>query len=205
MAAKKQAKKTAPARTAAPGRARGAAATGAARSPAPRAARPSARSPAGAAAAPAPAAGERAPRFELVEPGGARVGSATLAGQPYVLYFYPRDHTSGCTREAQGFRDAAREFAALGLRVIGVSPDSPASHARFRDQHDLGFTLLSDPDRAVARAFGAFGPKRSRGRETMGIIRSTFLVDGAGKIRRAWRGVRVDGHVAEVLAAAREL
>jgi len=203
MAAKKTAKKIAPARMAAPGRARGVGATGAARSSTSRRVRPPATGSAGAA--PRPAAGERAPRFVLVAPDGERVDSAMLAGQAYVLYFYPRDHTSGCTREAKDFRDAAREFARQGLRVIGVSPDSPASHARFRQQHDLGFTLLSDPDRSVARAFGAFGPKRALGRETLGIIRSTFLIDGAGRIRRAWRGVRVEGHVAEVLAAAREL
>jgi len=159
----------------------------------------------GSEPSPVAAVGSRAPRFTLVDDRGERLSSAALAGQAYVLYFCPRDNTSGCTREAQGFRDAAREFAALGVRVIGVSPDPTASHARFRDQHGLGFTLLSDPERSVARAFGAYGPKRSMGRETVGIVRSTFLIDGAGRIRRAWRGVRVDGHVAEVLAAAREL
>ncbi len=151
------------------------------------------------------AVGSRAPRFSLIDDRGERLDSAALAGQAYVLYFYPRDNTPGCTREAQGFRDAARDLAALGVRVIGVSPDPTASHARFRDQHGLDFALLSDPERSVARSFGVFGPKRMMGRETIGIVRSTFLIDGGGRIRRAWRGVRVDGHVAEVLAAAREL
>jgi peroxiredoxin Q/BCP len=151
------------------------------------------------------AEGDRAPAFALPDQDGAEVSTKSLAGTAYVLYFYPRDNTPGCTREAQGFRDAAAAFTALGVRVIGVSPDSAASHGKFRRDHELQFTLLTDPERSVARAFGAYGPKRAMGRETVGIIRSTFLVDAAGKVRRAWRGVRVDGHVAEVLGAAREL
>lgn len=149
--------------------------------------------------------GDAVPPFSLVDQAGRTVTSAGLLGNAYVLYFYPRDNTPGCTREAQGFRDTGAELAAAGVRVLGVSPDSAASHARFSAQHGLDFTLLSDPDRSVAQAFGAYGPKRVMGRETVGILRSTFLVDAAGAIHRLWRGVRVEGHVAEVLAAAREL
>ena len=170
----------------------------------PKAPRPAGR-PDGVSPAAVPVAGDPAPEFRLMDQDETAVTSASLAGQPYVIYFYPKDNTSGCTKEAQGFRDEAAAFAELGVRVIGVSPDSAKSHRGFRDKHGLQFSLLADPDRVLAKAYGAYGPKRFMGREGMGIIRSTFLVDAEGRVRRTWRGVRVDGHVAEVLDAVRAL
>ena len=164
------------------------------------------RSARGAAAAASTAAlreGDLAPSFALPDQTGSSVTSASLAGQPYVLYFYPKDGTPGCTVEACGFRDAFAEFN--GVRVLGVSPDSVARHQKFTNEYDLPFTLLSDSERELASAYGVWALKKLYGRETMGIVRSTFLVDGDGVIRRAWRGVRVNGHVPEVQAAAAQL
>jgi thioredoxin-dependent peroxiredoxin len=160
-----------------------------------------ARAAAKASAAVPIAEGSRAPAFTLPGEGGKAFASAELAGKPYVLYFYPKDDTTGCTKEACDFRDAFAKFGARGVRVVGVSPDSPESHARFRGKYGLPFTLLSDPDRTLARAYGVWVKKQNYGREYMGILRSTFLVDGTGVLRRAWRGVRVPGHVDAVLAA----
>jgi peroxiredoxin Q/BCP len=148
--------------------------------------------------------GSRAPAFKLKDQSGKEVSSATLAGSPYVLYFYPKDDTTGCTKEACGFRDSQRAFGRVA-RVLGVSPDSEASHARFAQKYGLPFTLLSDPDKTLANAYGVWVKKQNYGREYMGISRSTFLVDAQGVIRKAWRGVRVDGHVELVLAAAKAL
>jgi peroxiredoxin Q/BCP len=150
-------------------------------------------------------AGDRAPSFELPDQDGATLSSASLAGQPYVLYFYPKDDTPGCTTEACGFRDAFPELDGAGVRVLGVSPDSIASHQRFVGKYGLPFTLLSDSSRELASAYGVWALKKNYGREFMGIVRSTFLVDGAGVVRKVWRGVRVNGHVPEVRAAAAEL
>jgi thioredoxin-dependent peroxiredoxin len=144
-------------------------------------------------------AGSVAPSFQLKDQTGTVVSSASLKGKPYVLYFYPKDDTTGCTREACGFRDAHPAFGKHGARVIGVSPDSEASHAKFAGKYGLPFTLLSDPDKVLAKAYGAWGPKKNYGREYMGIIRSTFVVDAAGKVKRAYYGVKVDGHVDSVL------
>jgi peroxiredoxin Q/BCP len=148
------------------------------------------------------AAGDRAPVFELVDQGGESVSSASLAGQPYVLYFYPKDDTPGCTTEACGFRDAHPDFERVGVRVIGVSPDSVVSHQKFVAKYGLPFTLLSDGAQALASEYGVWALKKNYGREYMGIVRSTFLVDADGVIRKSWRGVRVNNHVAEVQAAA---
>jgi peroxiredoxin Q/BCP len=145
-------------------------------------------------------AGSLAPSFQLKDQTGKVVSSASLKGKPYVLYFYPKDDTSGCTREACGFRDAQPAFGKRGTRVIGVSPDSEASHAKFAGKYGLPFTLLSDPDKVLAKAYGAWGAKKNYGREYMGIIRSTFVVDAAGKVKRAYYGVKVDGHVDSVLS-----
>jgi thioredoxin-dependent peroxiredoxin len=145
------------------------------------------------------AAGDKAPSFELKDQSGKVVSSASLGGKPYVLYFYPKDDTTGCTREACGFRDAMPAFGKRGARIIGVSPDSEASHAKFAGKYGLPFTLLSDPDKVLAKAYGAWGMKKNYGKEYMGIIRSTFVVDGAGKVKRAYYGVKVDGHVDSVL------
>ncbi len=173
-----------------------------------------AKKPAKAAAPPAKAkaagskgaldVGSRAPAFKLKDQAGKELSSSALAGSPYVLYFYPKDDTTGCTKEACGFRDSFRSFGRLA-RVIGVSPDSEASHARFAEKYGLPFTLLADPDKTLAEAYGVWVKKQNYGREYMGIARSTFLVDEKGVIRKAWRGVRVDGHVDAVLEAAKAL
>ncbi|HVR21387.1 MAG TPA: peroxiredoxin [Polyangiaceae bacterium] len=149
--------------------------------------------------------GNRAPSFSLPDQAGRVVSSSSLAGKPYVLYFYPKDDTSGCTREACGFRDSLRGFGAKGVKIIGVSPDNEASHARFAGKYGLPFTLLADTDKSLARAYGVWAKKQNYGREYMGIVRSTFLVDKRGVVKKAWRGVRVDGHIDAVLAAAGEL
>jgi peroxiredoxin Q/BCP len=149
--------------------------------------------------------GSRAPSFSLPDQAGRIVSSSSLAGKPYVLYFYPKDDTSGCTREACGFRDSLRGFGSKGVKIIGVSPDSEASHARFAGKYGLPFTLLADTDRTLAKAYGVWAKKQNYGREYMGIVRSTFLVDKRGVVEKAWRAVRVDGHVDAVLAAAGSL
>ena len=165
--------------------------------------KPSGRISPGAPGGPGP--GDRAPTFSLPDHSGAVVTSASLAGKPYVLYFYPKDDTPGCTREACGFRDEGKTLGSLGARVLGVSPDSPASHTRFREKYGLGFPLLSDAERTLAKAYGVWVKKKNYGREYMGIERSTFLVDARGKIAKVFRNVRVDGHVAAVLEALRAL
>ena len=152
----------------------------------------------------APDVGSHAPAFKLKDQSGKEVSSASLAGSPYVLYFYPKDDTTGCTKEACGFRDSYRSFG-RAARVLGVSPDSEASHARFAQKYGLPFTLLSDPDKTLANAYGVWVKKQNYGREYMGISRSTFLVDAKGVIQKAWRSVRVDGHVDLVLDAAKAL
>jgi peroxiredoxin Q/BCP len=149
--------------------------------------------------------GSRAPSFTLNDQTGKRVSSKELAGAPYVLYFYPKDDTSGCTKQACGFRDAFKGFGKLKARVIGVSPDSEASHERFAKKYGLPFTLLADPDKVLANAYGVWVKKQNYGREYMGILRSTFVVDARGTIQKAYRGVRVDGHVPAVLEAVQGL
>ena len=152
-----------------------------------------------------PSEGSRAPSFSLPDQAGRVVSSSSLAGKPYVLYFYPKDDTSGCTREACGFRDSLRGFGTKGVKIIGVSPDNEASHARFAGKYGLPFTLLADTDKSLAKAYGVWAKKQNYGREYMGIVRSTFLVDKRGVVKKAWRGVRVDGHVDAVLDAAGSL
>ncbi|MGH7436350.1 MAG: peroxiredoxin [Polyangiaceae bacterium] len=141
------------------------------------------------------------PAFDLESDQGKRVRSADLAGKWSVVYFYPRDSTPGCTREAIGFTAAAPALKKLGAQVYGVSKDSIASHCSFRDKYSLSIPLLSDPDLRTHRAFGALGKKVMYGKEVEGTIRSTFLVAPDGSIARAWRSVKVDGHVDAVLAA----
>jgi peroxiredoxin Q/BCP len=145
--------------------------------------------------------GQRAPAFDLPSSEGGRVRLSDLAGRTVVLYFYPRDNTPGCTREACAFRDALAQIRKKGAIVLGVSPDTLASHASFRDKHHLSFPLLADTDRAIAKAYGAFGPKVAYGKKTMGMIRSTFIIDAAGIVRKVFPKVKVDGHTEEVLAA----
>lgn len=149
--------------------------------------------------------GDRVPDFALATDAGPDVSRASLKGQPFVLYFYPKDDTAGCTREAVDFSAAAAKFARLGVAVVGVSKDSLAAHEKFRAKHKLKLTLASDPDIAAATAFGVWGEKSLYGRKYMGVERATFLVDGAGRIVAAWRKVKVPGHVEAVLEAAKKL
>jgi len=150
-------------------------------------------------------AGDKAPKFRLATDGGGDVSSTALKGKPYVLYFYPKDDTSGCTKEAIGFSDAARKFAALGIPVIGISKDSTASHDKFKAKYKLKVVLGSDPEIKTAQDYGVWVEKSLYGRKYMGMERATFLVDGQGVIRNIWRKVKVDGHVEAVLAAAKAL
>ena len=149
--------------------------------------------------------GQRAPDFEMATDGGGTVSLAGLAGRKVVLYFYPKDDTPGCTREACGFRDSHPEFAGLDAEVVGVSKDSTARHDRFKAKHDLPFALAADLDGSVCEAYGTWVEKSMYGRTFMGIERATFLIDETGVIRRIWRKVRVNGHVDSVLEAARAL
>ena len=152
------------------------------------------------ASAPLPEIGAPAPDFALPADDGATYSLAALAGRRFILYFYPRDNTPGCTTEACDFRDRAAELAALGVQIFGVSGDSVASHARFRAKHQLPFPLLADVDLRVARAYGAFGEKTSYGRRTEGLIRSTFVVGPDGRIEAVHSPVKVAGHVDAVIA-----
>jgi thioredoxin-dependent peroxiredoxin len=150
--------------------------------------------------------GDKAPAFDLAtDGGGAPLKLSALKGQPVVLYFYPKDDTSGCTAEAKDFTRLAADFRKAGVEVIGVSPDSVESHAKFRKKYDLAVRLAADPDKAVAMAYGVWVEKSMYGRKYMGVERATFLIDGKGRIARSWRKVKVPGHAEEVLAAAREL
>lgn len=149
--------------------------------------------------------GDQLPDFSLPTDGGGMLSAADLRGRAAVVYFYPRDDTSGCTKEAQAFRDGAEAFAAAGVRVVGVSPDSVASHDKFKGKHGLTFDLVSDAEKTLAQAMGVWVEKSMYGRKYMGIERSTFLVDADGVVRKVWRKVKVTGHAADVLAAARAL
>jgi thioredoxin-dependent peroxiredoxin len=151
------------------------------------------------------AVGKKAPAFALESSDGAKVKLADLAGKKIVLYFYPRDMTPGCTIEAQEFRDAVPALKKLGASVLGVSKDSIASHCKFRDKHGLTFPLLSDPDGKMLEAYGAWGDKVLYGKKMKGIIRSTVLIDGSGKVVKHWPKVSVKGHVAEVVEAVKAL
>jgi peroxiredoxin Q/BCP len=150
-------------------------------------------------------AGRTAPDFTLPADDGGKVKLSSLRGRPVVVYFYPRDNTPGCTREACAFRDRRAQLAKAGARVLGISGDSVASHEKFRDQFKLNFPLLADADHKVAEKYGAWREKNLYGKKSMGIQRSTFLVDADGKVARVWKKVNVDGHDAEVLAALKEL
>lgn len=147
------------------------------------------------------AEGSRAPAFSLPDETGSVVSSASLAGKPYVIYFYPKDDTPGCTKEACDFRDNLKAFNSAKVRVLGVSPDDPKRHAKFKEKYDLNFTLLSDVDKTLISAYGIWIKKLNYGREYMGVQRSTFIIDKAGKIAKSWNGVRVPGHVEAVLAS----
>jgi peroxiredoxin Q/BCP len=149
--------------------------------------------------------GKAAPAFSLQDAEGKAVSLDDFEGRDVVLYFYPRDDTPGCTKEACGFRDAWKELQKLGVAVLGVSPDSEASHQKFRDKYRLPFPLLSDPDRKVMTKYGAYGEKMLYGKKTTGVIRSTVWIGPDGKVRKHWaRVAKAEAHPEQVLAALRE-
>jgi peroxiredoxin Q/BCP len=149
--------------------------------------------------------GMKAPAFSLKAGDGSRVRLADLRGRPVVLYFYPRDDTPGCTREACAFRDQQARLKELGATVLGVSTDSVESHAKFAAKYGLNFPLLADVDHAVAAKYGAWREKNLYGKKSMGIQRSTFLIDADGKVAKVWKRVNVDGHEQEVFEALAEI
>ena len=149
--------------------------------------------------------GAKAPDFTLVTHEGTKLKLSSLKGQPVVLYFYPKDDTPGCTKEACGFRDVKAKLAKAGALVLGVSPDGPESHATFRTKYKLPFTLLCDPDHAVAEKYGAWREKNMYGKKTMGLARSTFMIDASGRVVKVFKAVKPDVHAAQVLAALAEL
>ncbi|MCY2994552.1 MAG: thioredoxin-dependent thiol peroxidase [Planctomycetota bacterium] len=149
--------------------------------------------------------GKKAPAFTLAADDGSQVKLADLQGRPVVLYFYPKDDTPGCTKEACAFRDRKVELEKLGATVFGVSPDTVESHVKFRDKFELNFRLLADRDHALAEKYGAWREKNMYGKKTMGIQRSTYLIDIEGRVARVWQRVQVDGHDEDVLAALKEL
>jgi thioredoxin-dependent peroxiredoxin len=149
--------------------------------------------------------GTRVPEFSLPMTGGGTWKLEDAAGSKLVIYFYPRDQTPGCTREAQDFRDRLGAFRAAGTAVVGVSRDSVASHGKFAARESLPFPLLADTDEKVCRLFDVIKQKSLYGRKYLGVERSTFLLDGAGRLQREWRNVKVPGHAEEVLEAAQRL
>ncbi len=149
--------------------------------------------------------GKPAPDFCLLDQDEVQRCLKDYRGKWVVLYFYPKDNTSGCTKEAQGFTAMKEEFEKLGAVILGVSPDSPKSHRNFREKKGITITLLSDPQHQVMEAYGAWGMKKSRGKEKPGVIRSTVLIDPEGLVRFHWSKVKVAGHVEAVLEKLREL
>ena len=148
--------------------------------------------------------GSKAPRFDLPSDSGTRVKLADFAGKWLVVYFYPKDNTPGCTREAQDFTKNVARLTKAGAAVVGVSKDSVESHCKFKEKIGIKFPLLADTDLSMHRAYGAYGTKVMYGKKVEGVIRSTFLVGPDGKIAKAWRSVKVDGHVDKVLEALKE-
>jgi peroxiredoxin Q/BCP len=149
--------------------------------------------------------GDKAPNFNLPATGGKPVSLSGLRGKTVVLYFYPKDDTTGCTAEAIAFSKDAAKFKAAGAVVIGVSKDSLTSHDKFKSKYDLEVSLASDEETKTASTYGVWVEKSMYGRRYMGMERATFLIDGKGVIRKIWRKVKVPGHAAEVLAAAKSL
>ena len=149
--------------------------------------------------------GDKAPNFSLPTDGGDTISLKDLKGETVILYFYPKDDTPGCTKEACGFRDALPDFSKVNAKVIGLSKDPVKKHDKFKEKYDLTFPLASDEDGAVCDAYGTWVEKSMYGRKYMGIDRSTFLIDGKGVVRAIWRKVKVTGHVDEVLKAAQAL
>lgn len=149
--------------------------------------------------------GDPAPDFSLPASGGRTASLAAMKGKPFILYFYPKADTPGCTKEACAFEEAGATLGKMGLNVIGVSPDKMKPIEKFADKYKLTFPLASDEDHAVAEAYGSWVEKSMYGKKYMGIDRSTFLIDAEGKVAKAWRKVSVTGHVDAVLTAAREI
>ena len=152
-----------------------------------------------------PTAGGIAPDFSLPRDGGGTVALRDFAGKAVVVYFYPQDDTKSCTAEAIDFSALSPEFAAAGAAIVGISPDAPARHDRFRAKHGLSVVLAADEARTVIEAYGAWGEKSLYGRKYMGVIRSTVLIGRDGRIARIWRNVRVRNHATEVLEAVKAL
>ncbi len=147
------------------------------------------------------AAGDEAPVFALEDEDGKTVSLSDYAGKRVVVYFYPRDDTPGCTKEACQFSDLFEEFRKAGVDVVGISPDDASSHRRFREKHGLTIKLLSDPGHEVMEAYGAWGEKTLYGKKSVGVIRTTVLVGEQGQVERAWYHVKADGHAGKVLEA----
>ena len=145
--------------------------------------------------------GSTAPAFKTTDADGETVSLKELKGQKVVLYFYPKDDTPGCTKEACSFRDAWAKFKKQGIKVLGVSPDSEASHKKFETKYKLPFTLLADKDHVIADAYGVWGEKKFMGRTYMGVLRTTFLIDEKGKIKKVFEKVKPEDHASEVLEA----
>jgi peroxiredoxin Q/BCP len=157
------------------------------------------------AATTAPETGKKAPAFTLPDQNDKKTKLPDFAGQWVVLYFYPKDNTPGCTTEACEFTDGLKAFEKLNAVVLGVSPDSTASHRKFIEKQNLEITLLSDPERKVLEKYGAFGTKKMYGKEVKGVIRSTFLIDPGGKVAHVWTKVKAAGHAARVREKLEEL
>lgn len=147
--------------------------------------------------------GEFAPDFRSTTQEGEPLSLADLRGTRFVLYFYPKDNTSGCTLEAQSLRDGRAELAAMGMRIIGVSPDSERSHRNFCQKHDLGFTLLADTDHSVCEAYGVWAERSMYGRKYMGVLRTTFVIDAEGRIERIFTKVDTKNHYRQILDSYR--
>ena len=146
-------------------------------------------------------AGQAAPTFTLTDHDGSPVSLADFTGHKVIVYFYPKDDTPGCTKEACQFNENLAAFAAADVAVVGISPDGAEKHTKFREKYQLDLPLLSDPDKSVMAAYGAFGEKMMYGKKVTGVIRSTFVVGPTGKIEHLWYNVRADGHAAKVVAA----
>lgn len=149
--------------------------------------------------------GDSAPDFELEGDGGSKISLSALSGSPVVVYFYPKDDTPGCTKEAISFSALEPEFAKLGAKIIGISPDTAAKHDKFKAKHDLTVRLAADPDKVACEAFGVWVEKSMYGKKYMGVERSTFLVNADGKLAQIWRKVKVAGHAEAVLDAVKAL
>jgi peroxiredoxin Q/BCP len=149
--------------------------------------------------------GKKAPDFTLPANGGEKIKLSQFKGRPVVVYFYPKDDTSGCTKEAIAFTQLLPEFEKMDAAIIGISPDSAESHDKFIAKHDLAVTLAADEEKKVAEKYGVWVEKSMYGRKFMGVERSTFLIDRKGKVAKVWRKVKVNGHADAVLEAAREM